>query len=296
MNSEDNKMRPYIDIISLRHLDENGFAAIENGQYRVEATAWAVLALITVDDYPHLIESGRKRLVTNQSDNGSICVNPNNSDVWWPTPLAIIAWQGALKYAIHQFRAIQFLLDTSGKHFRKKSESPVGHDTAIKGWPWTAETHSWVEPTALSLMALQVSGHGQHKRAREATDLLLNRQLPSGGWNYGNTTVFGKELRPMPEYTGVALQALAGRVGRPIIAKSLDYLKNQFKILSTPFALGWAVLALKAWGENDEIYHEKIIKCFNRQSRYGAYNTMQLSLLIIADWITTGLMDLFEKG
>ena len=289
-------MKPYIDTLSQRRLDEGGFAAVENGSYRVEATAWAVLALKTGYNDPHLIESARMRLISNQLDNGSICVSPQNPNVWWPTPLAVFAWQGAVEYDIYQSRAIRFLLDTTGAHPPYNPESPVGHDTAIKGWPWTAETHSWVEPTALSLMALQVSGHGQHKRALEATDLLLNRQLPSGGWNYGNTTVFGKELRPMPEYTGVALQALVGRVGRPAIAKSLDYLKHQIKILSTPFALGWAVLALKAWGEFSEVYNGKIIKSLNQQSRYGTYDTMKLSLLIIANSVATGLMDLFNKG
>ncbi len=235
------------------------------------------------------------RLISDQLDNGSISASPQNPDAFWPTPLAILAWQGAAEYATYQSRALRFLLETTGTHPPYDPDSPMGHDTSIKGWPWTTDTHSWVEPTALSLMALQASGYGQHKRAMEATDLLLNRQLPSGGWNYGNTTVFEKELRPMPEYTGVALQALAGRVGRPVVAKSIAYLKHQIKSLSTPFALGWAVTALKAWGESDGIYHQKIIQCLERQSRYGTYDTMHLSLLIIADSVATGLMDLYQK-
>ena len=42
--------------------------------------------------------------------------------------------------------------------------------------------------------------------------MMLDRQLPHGGWNYGNTYVFGRELRPMPESTGAALTGLAGQV------------------------------------------------------------------------------------
>ena len=86
----------------------------------------------------------------------------------------------------------------------------VGHDTTLQGWPWVVGTHSWVEPTAINVLALRSAGQAGHPRCREAVKLLLDRQLPEGGWNYGNTTVLGHVLRPQVQPTGLALAALAG--------------------------------------------------------------------------------------
>jgi hypothetical protein len=77
-----------------------------------------------------------------------------------------------------------------------------------------AGTHSWIEPTALGVIALKAAGHERHERVQEAIRMILDRQLPHGGWNYGNTFVFGRELRPMPESSGAALAGLAGQVER----------------------------------------------------------------------------------
>jgi hypothetical protein len=34
----------------------------------------------------------------------------------------------------------------------------AGYDASIAGWPWVPETHSWVEPTALSILVLRRAG------------------------------------------------------------------------------------------------------------------------------------------
>ena len=89
-------------------------------------------------------------------------------------------------------------------------------------------------PTSLAIIALRVAGLGDHERVQEAKRLLLDRQLPDGGWNYGNTKVFGQELHPMPETTGVALSALSGSVSREEITVSLKYLKIRVTQVRTP--------------------------------------------------------------
>jgi hypothetical protein len=81
-----------------------------------------------------------------------LCVSLKHPDAFWPTSLAILAWQGSPEHIGNQSRAVNFLLNISGTHFNRKLDSPVGHDTSIKGWPWVENTHSWVEPTALALI------------------------------------------------------------------------------------------------------------------------------------------------
>ena len=124
----------------------------------------------------------------------------------------------------------------------------IGTRYGLKGWPWIEDTHSWVEPTATCVMALRGAGHGQHDRVREAVRMILDRQLPHGGWNVGNTIVFGNELHPMPEGTGSALASLAGVVDEAEVARSLDYLHGEVDRLRTPISLGWGLIGLAAWG------------------------------------------------
>jgi hypothetical protein len=129
---------------------------------------------------------------------------------------------------------------------------------------------------------LDAAGIHDHPRNKEAVRLLLNRQLPHGGWNYGNTTILGRELHPMPESTGAALAGLAGRVGVGEVARSLEYLKGEVDRLRTPLSLGWALLGLAAWDRWPANGEALITDCLAAQSRYGAYDTSQLCVLMMA--------------
>jgi len=53
-----------------------------------------------------------------------------------------------------------------------------------------------------------------HPRADEAVQLMLDRILPGGGCNYGNTIVLDQLLRPHIQPTGIVLLALAGDANR----------------------------------------------------------------------------------
>ena len=126
-------------------------------------------------------------------------------------------------------RASTWTLSVSGRPVERGDAAQrfVGHDTTLQGWPWVVGTHSWVEPTAINLLALRSAGQAGHPRCREAVKLLLDRQLPAGGWNYGNTTVLGHVLRPQVQPTGLALAALAGETDiRPKVLRSLEWLEH----------------------------------------------------------------------
>lgn len=265
-----------------RALDGGGFAVRAAGGYRADATAWAIIALAAMGTRADLLGPARRRLAAGQFSDGRVSVLPEHPKAFWPTPLAILAWQGSPVYREAQERAVQFLLKTTGRHWRRRPDSVFGHDTAIPGWPWTAQTHSWVEPTSLSLLALQAAGHADHRRAQEAVHMLMDRQLPRGGWNYGNTFVFGQELRPSPESTGIALSALAGCVPRENVKLSLEFLNSRVKHLRTPLALGWSLLGLGAWGGRPAEHQAWVMESLKQQEKYGTYDTVPLCLLLTA--------------
>ena len=221
-----------------------------------------------------------------------MCLDVQHPDAFWLTPLAILAWEGSAAHDTHRQQARRFLLRTSGEHWEKNSAHPFAHDPSLKGWPWIEQTHSWVESTAMSMIALETTGDYTHPRLEESTRMLLDRQLPHGGWNYGNTLVFGQELRPSPEDTGAALSALAGRISESAVKHSIAYLVSQVPHLRTPIALGWSLLGLNAWGRQGNESEDWVRETFSRDAEFGGYDTPSLCLLIAPLIAPRGLKEL----
>ena len=269
-------------LLESRALPEGGFSARGGEPFRSDATAWAILALSRLGAAHPLLGSARDRLTTAQDPDGRVSMSRQHQEAFWPTALSVLAWYGSQAHEPHCSRGVLFLLKTTGQHRSKNPADPVGHDPGILGWPWVDGTHSWIEPTALSVLALQMTGHGQHDRVREAIRMMLDRQLPHGGWNYGNTTVYGRELHPMPESTGAALAGLTGQVDQGTVARSLDYLQGEADRLRTPVSLGWGLLGLAAWDLWPSHGAALVERCLANQARYGEYDTSALCLLLLA--------------
>ena len=256
---------------------------------RPDATAWAIFAIEISGQVQTSLAPSRNYLATYQHEDGRVSIDVDHPEAYWPTPLAIFAWQSSPAHARQYRKAVHFILGSSGEHWTKQTDSPLKHDTAIRGWPWIDQTHSWVESTSMAMIALHYAGHTHHPRSEEATELLLDRQLPHGGWNYGNTEVFGNELRPSPEDTGAALSALAGRISETRIAGSLQYLSNEVRTLRTPIALGWSLLGLNAWNKTPHDANVWILDTFNRGKSFGGYDTPSICLLLTASVASRGL-------
>jgi hypothetical protein len=276
------RISPYLEELRERALGEGGFGFQAGREYRPDATSWAILALAATGIGADIVEPARKRLADSQESDGRVCISAEHPDAFWPTPLAALAWHGSPGYREPQSRAVRFLVATTGRHFARTPDHPLAHDTSLRGWPWIAETHSMVEPTALALLVLRITGHEDHEHAREAARMLMDRQLPTGGWNYGNTAVYGQELHPQPENTGLALCALSGLVSRADVQRSMDYLSSRILQIRTPLSLGWGLLGLGSWGKRSVQARSWVLNSLQRQKKYGPYETTLLSLLILA--------------
>ena len=268
--------------ILARQLSTRGFADLPNGTIRPDATAWALIVFRSKSVDIQVIKGAGDRLVDYQLPDGRVVISPNHPDAYWPTPLAIMAWHASASHQKALTQAAHFLLHTTGVHWEKTEDDVVGHDTSIPGWPWIDQTHSWITPTSLSMLALSATGFSEHERVMAGVRLLIDRQLPSGGWNYGNTSVLGQTLRPFPETTGIALNALAGRVSRERVEPSLEYLYTQVHMLRSPLSLGWAILGLAAWDLLPENREEWISEALKRGDQYGGFDTSSLCVLLLA--------------
>jgi hypothetical protein len=288
---QDRGMEMCIRVLEERCTRGGGFAYLPGGEPRPDATCWVILALQASGGRREPAERAKDALAKMQRSDGRVCISPRHKDACWPTALAILAWQGSSRHEGRRGKAVRFLLDSQGHRIPDNTVGVTASDCTSEGWPWVAGTHSWVEPTAYALLALRISGYGAHDRAQAAGQLLLHRQLSAGGWNYGNTVVFGQELHPMPETTGMALQALADVAPPSRVEKSLSYLRSQAPSLRTPFAVAWTILGLSTWQEQSSNEHEPLDSIIRKQEQDSPCDTVSLSLLILARCCRRGLVD-----
>ena len=200
-----------------------------------EPAGWTCLALTLAGRVEDALKAA-DWLAEIQQPSGAVGITASQTTPAWPTSLAMLAWTAVEmrlpdsqrgRFAEQIERAVAWSLADFGKPAPRKPH--IGHDTTLVGWSWAADTHSWLEPTCLFVMGLQAAGQGRHPRVQEGFRLIVDRLLPEGGCNYGNTVVLGNVLLPHIQPTGLAMMALAGaedaaiaRDGR--IGKSLDYL------------------------------------------------------------------------
>jgi hypothetical protein len=242
---------------------------LSDGHAAAEPTALAALAF-AAHDRPDDARKAAAALVSMQQANGEVVIRAGEQSPGWTTSLAVVAWNRIARdeYRAQIDRAIAWLLSNRGRAVERSDN--FGHNTELIGWAYAEQTHSWVEPTAFGVLALKAAGSSPRnpepasKRQidegpksgiapeaaiREGIAVLIDRQLPGGGLNYGNTEVLGQYLRAHVEPTGIALIALAGEMdvsGR--IAKSVAWLRRNIGPTTTPLSIGWALLGLRAHG------------------------------------------------
>ena len=124
-------------------------------------------------------------------------------------------------------------------------------DLSLKGWPWKPDTASWVEPTAHAIVALKQAASRHlgsselQARVRMGEAQLMDIRCKDGGWNYGNRTTRGDDLRSYPETTGIALVGLQGRTD---LASAFDLAKKMLHEPASRLATVWLTIAMRVNG------------------------------------------------
>lgn len=244
----------------LRRRDRQGVWAYRTGnQPAVEPTALACLGLLAgrgnLSSQPVDLAILRAAdwLASMQRADGSLGAAAEVPGTGWPTAYALLLWTLVDGHAAARRRAVDWLLEERGQPVREPDggrSAIVGHDPTLIGWPWIDGTHSWLEPTAVAIVALAHAGQAHHQRVADGMRLIDDRSLPEGGWNYGNRSVFGRDLRPQPGPTGLALVSLASVSGAkrsPAVDRAIAYLCRTLPTAHAPISLGWGVLGLRAW-------------------------------------------------
>ena len=74
--------------------------------------------------------------------------------------------------------------------------------------------------------------------------MLLDRACVGGGWNSGNSVVYGAPLPAHVEATAIALLALQDEPRSEIVRASVDWLESRAAGMNAVSSLSWSILTL----------------------------------------------------
>jgi hypothetical protein len=274
---------------------DGGWGFLQGKSSNTESTSLCLLALESLGGEQRAanIKRGLDWLIQRQRSEGSWSLNDFSTDVSWTTALAIIALSRFPQYRERTAAAAHWLLKQEGRTpgvlaqlisaFATHKNS-VALNPDLKGWAWSPRTFSWVEPTSYALIALKqirshLAGTNVEERIHQGELMIYDRMCDGGGWNYGNSKVFGEALWPYPDVTAVALIALQDHQVRQANQKSLETLRRMMQEAESGLALVWGTISLSIYGDDTYEWKRRIKKRFQMTGFLGETKTLALSLI-----------------
>jgi hypothetical protein len=242
-----------------RQLPSGGWSYLGSRQISVESTSLAILALGSeARDSPRM---GTNQLLRLQNRDGGWPAFAGDAESAWVTALVLCAFNMTNDFVVAREKARHWLMMERGREGHwfwrwkfKTADRNVRFNPDKYGWPWSPGTGSWVIPTAVSLVAIKqytVCNRSEtaEKRIRLGVDMLLDRVCGGGGWNSGNSMVYGVPLRAHVEATAIALLALQDEERTPVLETSLAWLKQKAASIESVESLAWSILSLFVYEE-----------------------------------------------
>lgn len=271
-------------------LPDGGFRASPAAPPTVESTAYAILALggPRADRAAHWLWDV-------QLPSGAFPHSPSVQEPSWSTAVALIALRPRASDARAErlASAASWLAARRGRNLSwwaqylrllRPKEERIDQDPSLEGWPWHPAAASWVEPTALALVALRQAGSRSPElgsRVDEGERMLMDRMCPGGGWNYGNKRVLDFQLEPFPDVTALALLALRSSPFRSGMRETLARLEELLASTPSTLALSLGALALDAYERPAERWRQELGALHARPERWRDARSLALSILAL---------------
>jgi hypothetical protein len=245
-----------------RQMKSGGWAYFDSVQESLEATCLAELALA-----PERQANSSEAilfLLKSQLSDGGWPAFLGDSEGSWTTALALCTLNSTGDFTAAREKAFRWLYAERGREGHwfwrwkfKTSDRNVRFDPDKYGWPWVTGSASWVIPTAFSIIAIEQftvcnRSEESEKRIHLGVEMLLDRECVDGGWNSGNSLVYGVPLRPHVEATAIALLALQDEQRIEMVQKSLSWLRQNAASVDSVSSLAWCILTLFVYQESVE--------------------------------------------
>lgn len=230
------------------------WAYFDSAQESLEATCLAELALAPERQVNS--SAAIPFLLKSQHSDGGWPAFLGDSEGSWTTALALCTLNATGNFVDAREKAFRWLYAERGREGHwfwrwkfKTADRNVHFDPDKYGWPWISGSASWVIPTAFSVIAIKqftVCNRyaSSEKRIQLGVEMLLDRVCVDGGWNSGNSFVYGVALRPHVEATAIALLALQDEPRTEVIHNGLSWLRQNVAGIDSVSSLAWCILSL----------------------------------------------------
>ena len=240
-------------------MKSGGWAYFDSVQESLEATCLAELALAPARQASN--SAAILFLLNSQLSDGGWPAFLGDSEGSWTTALALCTLNSTGDFTAAREKAFRWLYAERGREGHwfwrwkfKTVDRNVRFDPDKYGWPWISGSASWVIPTAFSIVAIEQftvcnRSEESEKRIHLGVEMLLDRACVDGGWNSGNSLVYGVPLRPHVEATAIALLALQDEQRTEMIQKSVSWLRQNAASVDSVSSLAWCILTLFVYQE-----------------------------------------------
>jgi hypothetical protein len=248
------------------------------------------LALVGLDPQPS--KRAIECLAKQQLQNGAWPAFVPDREPSWTTSLALITFSILADTAYERDRAVKWAVLDKGKEgnwfwrYKFHFDRAVQFRPELYGWPWMEGACSWVIPTGLMMVALKQYIYCKPRadasaRIDLAARMLLDRTCRGGGWNAGNSVVYGVPLAAHVESTAIALLGLQGEPDHPVIRTGMDWLEKQSLAEQGIASLSWTALCLAAYARDFKSIQKDIAERLSNASELPA-NTATLAIALLA--------------
>jgi hypothetical protein len=261
---------------------DGGWGYYSGHSSRIEPTCWALLGLLA--SAPGRDPSISDFLVRSQRDDG-LLLEPTLARETGPNlgfnAIAALLVNAYPNLANETFQRRILAGIASHKGVPLSALAAVKQDNSIEGWAWIDGSFSWVEPTcscALALSKSAVQSAQARQRIDDAQRLLVDRCCVAGGWNYGNSNMFGKALHPYVPTTALGLLAMQGRPNDGSVVRSLEWLSEHYSNETSAMALALTLIAFRVYRRSTDDVEERLLSQWDRTGFLGNAHLIGLAL------------------
>jgi hypothetical protein len=279
------------EVLCRRQLRSGGWSFFGSEQASIEVSCLSSLALAA--ECPGSASRGIGFLLNSQLHAGDWPSFEGDLEGSWTTALALCCLNAVNDPSDAREKAYKWLLEQRGREGHwfwrwkfKSADRKVQFNADRYGWPWTPGANSWIIPTGFSVIGLKQftvcnQSEASQARLRLGVEMILDRACPGGGWNEGNSVVYGVPLRPHVDATAIALLALQDEERTSTVQAGLTWLRKESASIDSAESLAWCILTLFVYQERIEDLKSRLAAIVGNGSHIRNNATLATALLAL---------------